>query len=68
MQPDFCLATTADFNTLIAKSQETRTTVFALTPEQLGQVGVVLENTIRSRDTFAEEFHHLAKQIIKLTN
>lgn len=65
---NFCLATIADFNTLIAKSQETRTPIFALTPEQLGQAGVVLENTVKARDAFANVFRELATKIIALVS
>lgn len=68
LESDLCLATIADFNTLIAKSQESRTPVFALTPEQLGQGGVVLENTLKACDAFREEFRRLAQKIIKLTS
>ena len=64
----FCLATIPDFNTLIAKSQEHQTPVFALTPEQIGHTGTVLEITIKSRDSFKQIFSELADKIIKLTS
>lgn len=64
----FCLATIPDFNTLIAKSQEAQTPVFALTPEQIGQVGVVLETTLKSRDNFKQIFSELADKVIGLTD
>ena len=64
----FCLATIPDFNTLIAKSQETQTPVFALTPEQIGSVGEVLKNTIKSHDNFKKIFSELADKVIRLTN
>jgi cellulose biosynthesis protein BcsQ len=66
--PGFCLATIPDFNTLIAKSQEAQTPVFALTPEQIGYTGPVLENTIKSRDNFKQIFSELAGKIIGLTS
>jgi cellulose biosynthesis protein BcsQ len=65
--PDFCLATIPDFNTLIAKSQKAQTPVFALTPQQIGQAGKVLETTIKSRDNFRRIFEELADKVIGLT-
>jgi cellulose biosynthesis protein BcsQ len=62
-----CLATIPDFNSLIAKSQDTRTPVFALTEAQIGQGGAVLERTIESRDHFKELFSGLADKVIGLT-
>ena len=64
---EYCLATIPDFNSLIAKSQDTRTPVFALTREQIGQGGAVLETTIRSRDRFEVLFSELADKVIGLT-
>ncbi len=64
----YCLATIADFNSLIAKSQEAQTPVFALTPTQIGQVGVVLDRTVQSRDRFEQVFSQLAERVIQLTN
>ncbi len=63
----FCLATIPDFNTLITKSQDHQTPIFALTPEQIGQADTVLENTLKSRDNFNQIFSELADKIIKLT-
>ena len=51
-----CLARISDFNSLIAKSQEHQTPVYALTPVQIGQGGSVLSTTIDSRDNFKEIF------------
>ena len=62
-----CLATIPDFNTLIAKSQAAQTPVFALTSQQIGQTGVVLERTLKSRDNFLEIFTKLADNIVTLT-
>ena len=67
MEEGFCLATIPDFNSLIAKSQEAQTPIFALTPEQIGQRGVVLETTERSRDQFRKIFSDLADKTIELT-
>jgi cellulose biosynthesis protein BcsQ len=64
----FCLAIIPDFNTLIANSQKFQTPIFALTPEQLEQIGVGLENIIKSRDNFKKIFSELADKVIGLTN
>lgn len=63
-----CLITIPDFNTLVAKSQEAHTPVFALTREQIGQAGTVLEITMKSRDKFKEIFSKLADRVIGLTS
>ena len=65
---DYCLAKIPDFNSLIAKSQETRTPVFALTKEQIGQSGAVLDQTITSRDRFKNIFSDFADKIMGITN
>lgn len=64
---DYCLAEIPDFNTLIAKSQETQTPVFALTEEQLDRTGVVLETTLSSIEQFRVTFSNLVDKILKLT-
>lgn len=66
--PNLCLAQIADFNTLIAKSQDHRTPVFALTDEQLGNVGVVLEGDQRKRAEFRNVFQKLANDVALLTS
>ena len=64
----YCLAAIRDFNSLIAKSQEYRTPVFALTEEQIGQVGTVLDNTKDDRDSFKEIFSDLTDKVVQLTS
>jgi len=64
---DFCLAKISDFNSLIGKSQEHQTPVFALTPEQIEQVGIVLTGTLEAQKPFIEAFSKLADRIIGLT-
>lgn len=66
--PHFCLAQIADFNTLIAKSQEHNTPVFALTNTQLGHVGVVLAEDQRKRQEFYRVFEELVERVIVLTD
>ena len=65
---DYCLATIPDFNSLIAKSQETQTPIYDLTDEQIGQTGTVLEQTKASQDRFRKTFSDLADKAIHLTN
>ncbi len=67
IQPGYCLAQIADFNTLITKSQEYRTPVFALSDAQLGHVGKVLETDVAKRDEFAGVFGELADRVLALT-
>ena len=64
----FCLSEIPDFNTLIAKSQEHQTPVFALTSEQVDQVGVALENTLKSQEQFKQIFSLLADKVVGLTS
>ena len=64
----YCLAQIADFNTLITKSQEHRTPVFALTDEQLGHIGTVLETDQAKRKEFKQVFEQLATQVLALTD
>ena len=65
---EFCLAKISDFNSLIAKSQEHQTPIFALTPAQIDQSGVVLQGTMQSRDKFQEIFADLANKVVSLVN
>lgn len=62
------LAYVADFNTLITRSQETQTPIFCLTPEQLKQGGVVLEESQRSMAEFHSIFSELATKLIELAD
>jgi len=57
----------SDFNSLIALSQEHKVPVFALSDDQLGQTGIVLERTKRSMHNFRELFSSGADRIIALT-
>jgi cellulose biosynthesis protein BcsQ len=63
----YCLAQIADFNSLIALSQKAQTPVYALTPDQIGKFGVVLEQTLEARDKFERVFSDLADQVLRLT-
>lgn len=61
--PHLELAQIPDFNSLIAKSQDHSTAVFALTDQQLEAQGAILEGFKKSRDSFAQTFDDLAKKI-----
>ena len=65
---DYCLATIPDFNTLVANSQEHRTPIFALSDEQIGQAGVVLETQRESARRFHRIFSELADRIVEMTS
>jgi cellulose biosynthesis protein BcsQ len=65
--PNMCLALVADFNTLIAKSQEYNVPVFELSEEQLGHVGAVLEADQDKMTEFKEIFSYLADTVTLLT-
>ena len=64
---NYCLASIPDFNSLIARSQETQTPVFALSNEQIGQTGSVLDTAGQSRDSFKKIFSELGDKVIGLT-
>jgi cellulose biosynthesis protein BcsQ len=63
----FSLAKISNFNSLIALSQEHRTPVYELTPQQLGQTGIVLENNQNKQREFRQTFSDLADKIIALS-
>jgi len=67
LEDDFCLASIPDFNTLVATSQEKSVPIFALSPEQIGRTGVVLAQTLETRDNFEAIFSNFADKIIGLT-
>lgn len=67
LRPAMNLTLMADFNTLIAKSQDFATPVYALTPAQLGNIGIVLSNDQRKQEEFNREFSALADKITVLT-
>ncbi|MGB8202239.1 MAG: AAA family ATPase [Pseudonocardiaceae bacterium] len=57
------LATISDFNSLISRSQEYLTPVFALSDQQLSAVGDVLSNFRKARQTFHGDFSLLATRV-----
>ena len=69
IKPDrYCLATIADFNSLIAKSHSNQTPVFALTREQLNRAGAVLTQDIKKQEEFGQAFSDLADKIVHMTD
>ena len=62
----FNLINIADFNSLIAQSQKHNVPVFALTDQQIAQVGKVLATMKTSRDSFKDSFSRLATSIEKI--
>jgi cellulose biosynthesis protein BcsQ len=68
VQDNFSLAKISNFNSLIAISQEHRTPVYDLTPQQLAQTGVVLTNNQKKQDDFRKTFSDMADKIIALSS
>ncbi|WP_223880612.1 ParA family protein [Roseococcus microcysteis] len=66
-RPEVPLLQMSDFNGLIALSQKFSAPVFALTDDQLGQTGIVLERTKKSMHEFRRLFDDAATKIIALT-
>ena len=64
---DYNLSNIADFNSLIAMSQEHSTPVFLLNETLINRHGQVLENMLASVDNFDKAFEALAQTIIELT-
>lgn len=60
------LANVADFNSLIGMSQEHNKPIFALSEDEIGRVGTVLENMMDSRDAFLQVFTDLAESVRQL--
>ena len=56
----------ADFNSLIALSQEHQMPVYALTPEIVGR-GAIWDQAKASMDVFYKGFENCAKTVIALT-
>lgn len=53
-----------DFNSLIARSQEHQVPIYELTPQQLDQVGTVLDATQASQEAFKKLFSDAADRVI----
>ncbi|MBF2083373.1 ParA family protein [Thermoleptolyngbya sp. C42_A2020_037] len=68
LEDSLSLAKISNFNSLIALSQEHRTPVYDLTPEQLRQTGVVLEKNQQKQEEFRKTFSDLADKVIALSS
>lgn len=66
--PSEPILSVADFNSLIALSQEHQVPVYALTADKIGQQGKVWETTVASMDIFKKAFKECAEKIIALTS
>lgn len=62
------IMTVADFNSLIAESQEHQVPVYALTADLLSQKGAVWEQTRDSMEVFRAAFRQCAERVISLTS
>lgn len=58
----------ADFNSIIALSQEHQVPVYGLTPEHTQQQGAVWDQTKRNMEVFFNAFKECATRVIKLTS
>lgn len=67
IQPWIPILEVADFNSLIALSQEFQVPVYALTAKQTGQAGAVWDQTEKSMKTYNDAFSDCAEKIFKLT-
>ncbi|MBT9244930.1 AAA family ATPase [Gemmobacter fulvus] len=68
IDPSIPILQMPDFNSLIAFSQEHQVPIFELTPDQLKQVGKVLENTQGSQEDFLRLFDECADKVIAVLN
>jgi cellulose biosynthesis protein BcsQ len=66
LEPWSPLLEVADFNSLIAWSQEFQVPVYALTEEQSGQAGAVWERTQENMKAFADAFSVCADRVFEL--
>jgi cellulose biosynthesis protein BcsQ len=67
IEPWTPLLEVADFNSLIALSQEFQVPVYALTAQQTGQVGAVWDQTEASMKVFGDAFSACANKVFTLT-
>jgi cellulose biosynthesis protein BcsQ len=68
MNGNFTMTKIPYFNSLIGLSQEHATPVYALTPEQLNQQGIVKVNNEKKQEEFKTTFSNLANKIIALSS
>lgn len=63
---DYCLAEISEFGALLQKATANCVPVFALTSEQIGERGPILEQMEQSRDRFKSLIEHIAKVVMEL--
>jgi len=68
LKDSLSLARISNFKSLIPLSQEYRTPIYDLTPEQLGLTGSVLQNNQKKQNEFRQVFSDLADKIIALSS
>lgn len=68
IEGNLSLAKIANFNSLIALSQKYRTSVYALTSEQLHQKGIVKTSNQKKQQEFKQTFSDLTDKIIALSS
>jgi cellulose biosynthesis protein BcsQ len=68
IKDNLSLSKISNFNSLIALSQERRTPVYDLTPQQLRQRGIVLKKNQKKQEEFRQTFSDLADKIIALSS
>ncbi len=62
-----CLAEISDFQGLLPKALRTGAPVFALTDDEIGETGPVLNQMRENRNRFNGLFDHLTNQVLRLT-
>ena len=63
---DHCLAEISEFGALLQKANDNAVPVFALTKEQIGERGPVLQQMESSRDRFHSIIENIAKVVMEL--
>lgn len=65
---NLCLASLSNFQHLMPKYQQYGLPVFALTPEQIGTKGAVLEGHLQKQADFNQVYEIFANNVIRLTS
>jgi cellulose biosynthesis protein BcsQ len=68
IKDNFGLTKVSNFHELIALSQQHQVSIYDLTPQQLGDTRIVLENNQKKQEDFRNTFSDLADTIIGLTS
>jgi len=65
---DYCLDEVPDFQSLLQRSVDAGVPVFALTDEEIGQTGPVLEGMQKNRERFREKFSTITDMILEVVS